>query len=70
MNSIRDMEPKKIWNNFEDLNEIPRASKKEEQVSKFIADFGRQLNLETYVDPSMNVIIKKPSTQGFEKKNL
>ena len=29
---VRELEPKEVWNNFEDLNAIPRPSKKEERV--------------------------------------
>ena len=34
--SIRNLEPTRLWNNFADLNAVPRASKKEEQVIEFI----------------------------------
>ena len=30
--AVRELEPKALWNNFADLNEIPRLSKKEERV--------------------------------------
>ena len=69
MNSeIRNLEPKTVWNNFADLNEVPRPSKKEERVIAFMVDFGKKLNLETVVDNVGNVIIKKPATAGFENK--
>ncbi len=42
MNSeIRVLEPKAIWNKFADLNAVPRASKKEEQVIAFMKDLER-----------------------------
>jgi di/tripeptidase len=31
---IRNLEPKALWNQFADLNAVPRPSKKEEQVMK------------------------------------
>lgn len=65
---IRNLEPKGIWNNFADLNAIPRASKKEERVVDFIMAFGKKLGLETITDPIQNVIIKKPATPGMEKR--
>ena len=69
MNSeIRNLEPKVIWNNFADLNAVPRPSKKEERVIAFMVDFGKKLNLETVVDNVGNVIIKKPATAGFENR--
>jgi len=69
MNSeIRNLEPKAIWNNFANLNAVPRPSKKEEKVIAFMVDFGKNLNLETIVDTVGNVIIKKPATSGMENR--
>jgi len=65
---IRNLEPKRVWNNFADLNAIPRASKKEERVIAFIVDFGKKLGLKTIIDPVQNVIIKKPATKGMENR--
>ncbi|MEP7165895.1 MAG: aminoacyl-histidine dipeptidase [Ferruginibacter sp.] len=67
-NSIRILSPKELWNNFADLNAVPRASKKEEQVIQFILDFGKKLKLETYKDEVGNVIIKKTASPGMEDK--
>ena len=69
MNSeIRNLEPKQLWNKFADLNAVPRASKKEEEVIAFMKDFGKKLNLETIEDEVGNVIIKKPATSGMEDR--
>lgn len=65
---VRALEPKVLWNNFADLNSVPRGSKKEEKVIQFMVDFGNKLNLETIVDPVGNVIIKKPAFKGFENR--
>jgi len=62
---IRDLQPKALWNNFADLNAVPRASKKEEKVIEFIKNFGEQLGLDTQVDDTGNVVIRKPATQGL-----
>jgi dipeptidase D len=69
MNSeIRALEPSAIWNNFADLNEVPRGSKKEERIIQFMLDFGDNLGLETIKDEVGNVIIRKSATAGFENK--
>jgi len=65
---IRKLEPKALWNNFTDLNAIPRPSKKEERVIAFIKEFGQKLGLETIEDEAGNVIIKKPATPGMENR--
>jgi dipeptidase D len=69
MNSdIRQLQPQELWNKFADLNAVPRASKKEERVIKFMKDFGKDLGLETFEDAVGNVIIKKPATNGMEDR--
>ena len=65
---VRDLLPVELWNNFEDLNAVPRPSKKEERVIEFIKNFGLNLSLSTYVDPCGNVIIKKPASKGSENQ--
>lgn len=65
---IRDLAPKGVWNNFADLNAVPRPSGKEERVRTFIKEFGKALNLETLEDAKGNVVIKKAATAGMENK--
>ncbi len=66
--AVRALEPRAIWNNFADLNAVPRASKKEERVIAFMKAFGEKLGLETIVDHIGNVIIRKPATPGMENR--
>jgi dipeptidase D len=67
---IRNLEPQAIWNNFSDLNAIPRASKKEERIIRFMVKFGEKLNLDTSVDDVGNVLIKKQASQGMEDRKI
>jgi dipeptidase D len=66
--AIRNLEPKAVWNNFADLNAVPRPSKNEGRVIAFMKDFGEKLGLETMEDEVGNVIIKKPATKGMEDR--
>src|SRR5690625_2255687 len=66
--SIRKLQPTSLWNNFANLNEIPRPSKKEEKVRKFMMEFRKNFDLETLEDKIGNVIIKKPATPGMENR--
>ena len=66
--AVKILEPKALWNHFADINEIPRASKKEERIIQFMLDFGEGLGLETFKDHIGNVIIKKPATPGMENR--
>ena len=61
-----NLEPKALWKNFYSLTQIPRPSGKKEEISKFLADYGRSLGLETVVDEIGNVIIRKPASAGME----
>ncbi len=65
---IRNLQPQEVWNCFADLNAVPRPSKKEERVIQFAKEFGENLGLDTTVDATGNVIIKKPATAGMESK--
>ena len=66
--AVRDLQPKAVWNHFADLNEVPRASKKEERVIAFMKNFGESLGLETIEDEVGNVIIRKPASAGMENR--
>jgi dipeptidase D len=65
---VRELLPIELWKNFENLNAVPRPSKKEERVVEFIKNFGLNLGLSTYVDSCGNVIIKKPASTGSENQ--
>ncbi len=66
--AVRQLSPQLIWNNFADLNAVPRPSKKEERVIAFMMDFGQGLGLETLKDEVGNVIIRKPASSGMENR--
>ncbi len=65
---ILQLKPESVWKNFYELTQIPRPSKKEEQVIAYLKKFGEDLQLETIVDEVGNVIIKKPATEGMEDR--
>ncbi len=67
-NEVRNLQPQSLWNYFEDLNAVPRPSKKEERVIEFMKNFGESLGLPTYVDDIGNVIITKPASPGMEDR--
>jgi dipeptidase D len=63
---MKNLQPQGVWNNFYSLTQIPRPSGKKEEVTAFLADYGRSLGLETIVDNIGNVIIRKPASAGYE----
>lgn len=65
---LLSLEPKALWKSFADLNSVPRPSKKEERVIKFMQDFGNSQGFDTITDEVGNVIIRKPATPGMESR--
>lgn len=63
---MKNLQPQGLWSNFYDLTQIPRPSGQKEEVSAFLANYGRSLGLETIVDGIGNVIIRKPASPGYE----
>jgi dipeptidase D len=68
MSDIRKLQPKELWNYFYEITQIPHPSKKEKRIADFVAGFGKEHKLETIVDKTGNVIIRKPATKGMEKR--
>ncbi|MHC1706151.1 MAG: aminoacyl-histidine dipeptidase [Bacteroidales bacterium] len=65
---IVNLDPARIWKNFQQLLNIPRPSKKEERIIAFMKNFGESLGLQTIVDEVGNVIIRKPASKGMEDR--
>ncbi|WP_199757025.1 aminoacyl-histidine dipeptidase [Pedobacter sp. KBW06] len=65
---VKNLEPQELWNNFANLNAVPRASKKEEKVIEFMVNYGNSLGLETIQDKTGNVVIRKAATAGMENR--
>ena len=68
MSDIKNLEPKKLWGYFHEICQIPHPSKKEQEMVEYVKSFGENLGLETIVDETGNVIIKKPATEGYENR--
>lgn len=68
MSEMRNLNPKVVWEIFQNLCDIPRPSKHEQKVIDYVKKFGESLGLETIVDEVGNVIIKKPASKGMEDR--
>ncbi|MCR4659179.1 MAG: aminoacyl-histidine dipeptidase [Bacteroidales bacterium] len=66
--TIKDLEPKELWNNFYSLTRCPRPSKHEEAVRNFLVKWAKDHKIECRVDKVGNVIMSKPATKGMEKR--
>ncbi len=66
--NINELEPKEVFSIFHEITRVPRPSKKEEKIGKWLMDFATAHNLEHQMDEAGNVIIRKPATAGYEGK--
>lgn len=66
MNEILNLEPREVWKQFVDICQVPRPSKKEGKIIKFLEDFAAAHGLERHTDAAGNVLIRKPATPGME----
>lgn len=65
---IEGLEPKSVFEFFENINDIPRGSGNEKGISDYLVSFAKERNLEVIQDEQLNVIIKKQATQGYEDR--
>lgn len=68
MSEILSLKPAALWKHFHALTQVPRPSGHMGPVTEFLVNFGKSLNLETFVDSIGNVIIRKPATPGMENR--
>lgn len=63
-----NLTPERVFNQFKKINQIPRPSKHEEQIVAYLKEFAQTHQLECEVDESLNVVIRKSATPGFENR--
>ena len=66
--SIKELEPRIVWNNFYNLTQIPRPSKHEGKVIEYLYNWGVSHGFETIRDKGGNIIIRVPATPGMENR--
>ena len=57
---------KNVFDIFAEICRVPRPSKHEEQISKWLQDFAAAHQIECIADEAMNVIMRVPATTGYE----
>jgi dipeptidase D len=63
-----ELKPAVVFEQFAKINEIPRPSKREEKMIEYLKSWGESHGLDTKVDETGNVIIRKPATKGMEDR--
>lgn len=64
---LSGIKPEIVFRHFEGISQIPRCSGNEKTISNYLVKFAKDNDLEVIQDESLNVIIKKPATRGYEK---
>ena len=57
---------KSVFEIFSQICQVPRPSKHEEKISKWLQNFAAEHNIEYMADEAMNVIMRVPATPGYE----
>ena len=65
---MKNLEPKLVWGLFDEITKVPRPSKKEEKIGKYLVEFAVKHNLEYQSDAIGNVVIRKPASEGYENR--
>lgn len=66
MGILSNLEPKSVFNYFEEISKIPRGSGNEKAISDYLVSFAKNLGLDVIQDETLNIVIKKPATKGYE----
>jgi dipeptidase D len=70
MSFLKGLKPESIWNYFEEISKIPRLSKNEGKIRKYILDFASLHELDAREDEVGNILIIKPATKGLENRKI
>jgi dipeptidase D len=68
MSILSHLKPEPIWFYFEEICNIPRLSKNEGQIRKYLLDFARKNGLESKEDDIGNILIIRPASPGLENR--
>ena len=68
MSVLSHLSPAPVWTCFEDICKIPRLSKNELRIRKFLNDFAKKNHLESKEDRAGNILIVRPATKGMENR--
>jgi dipeptidase D len=65
-NAIEGLKPELVWKYFAEIARIPRCSKHEAAMTRYVMETARKLGLEAQTDKFGNVVVRKPASAGHE----
>jgi len=63
---ITDLEPKLVWQCFDEITKVPRPTHHLEKMREFLVDWATRHNIPVKTDEVGNVMMSKPATPGHE----
>jgi len=63
---LEGLKPEKVFYYFEEITKIPHGSKNEKQISDYLYNLSKNKGWEVIQDEALNIIIRKPATNGYE----
>ena len=66
--TIKDLQPKAVWENFYGLTRVPRPSKHEGKVQDYLLGWGKEHGVDVKKDDTGNIIFTVPATPGYENR--
>ncbi len=63
---ITDLEPKLIWECFDEITKVPRPTHHLDKMREFLVDWANRHGIEVHTDKVGNVMMRKPATPGHE----
>jgi dipeptidase D len=64
--TIKDLNPKEVWNYFHEITQVPRPSKKEGKIIEYIESVANRHNISVKKDEVGNLLLFKEATKGNE----
>jgi dipeptidase D len=64
--AIEGLRPAAVWKYFAEISRIPRCSKHEQAMTRYVVDTAKRLGLDAKTDRHGNVVVRKPASPGRE----
>ncbi len=64
--TLEGLKPALVWKYFAEISRIPRGSKNEAAISRYVVNTAKRLGLQAKADKLGNVVVRKPASVGRE----
>jgi dipeptidase D len=65
--AIEGLKPELFWRYFAEISRIPRPSRHEERIARYVLETAEKLGLAARQDSCGNVVVRKPASPGRER---